>query len=1147
MTDLPPNKESIQSRLNRIRQSKSYSDNLNTLSEQQEDTKNISSKETTEMRNEFQSVLQNGNMTKDKFSYFIQQANDMFQNYEKQLMYYKKKTSYYDYKDLSINSNDKSFCIIPNKKEVVLRQLKKMTENEKKTLNDIKIAYTDKICELLQENETYKNMIDKLTFDVVNRLQEKINELGEMLKKEIKEKESLDSKLKSMDSVFKQNSKMKEEIDMKDEEIDSLLKLRDEHGAKIKSLNEEIATLKKDIENYLSTIEEKDKLLDDREILIKTMKSQIDDKNKIIEDNSKQLKEKESEIELLYTDNLQWEDKYKLVSKEIENFKKWSLWDQNLIESYKKIESLDLENKEKAETITKLQEEAVHIKTRNEELSNELTLLKGEASALRSDNDSLKLISAQYDLLKEKTKDYTQLQEENIKYKSDLLMMKDNYENQLTNNKEKYDTEMESQKKHYETEIETQKQQYELMIAKKENEYESKVKGSLEKEEVIEKRVNALQKCIDELNSQLDKKNEALTNYKDLYNNLHDKLKAMENEKSRLEQGISSSNSIDSSIPEVKEEKSTKAYSTFDKFAFTKEIMIDYLYCLSVCESGLTMPHLISNISKNLDIYMSTTFSASSNISSQCLQCEIIKDICFTAYDKLIEMKLKKSKRYDDPTFFMINFEDFSIETIKQLAEEIMNNNFITRIKNINKLEQIFALFVKKYSKTFDFDVDLDQYVKDNVIPAVTSRFNRISRMQGDEFKTLIELILHNIKDGSIYIGNKEVYSFENYFNEYLKYKSLDKRNERLIIEKPITNKEEIDNIIHIFKFEKPLEVFMTTAFNTVQNTQIEPDYAAKTIFNSILLYIPRIQVLSLPMNNLCGALFTNDFLETLKLLKEVTYLNLASNSISDEDLKPFTEYLKGNKTIKTLILDHNLITTTGGFFFADALVKNKTLLTLSLSKNEVNESGFSSMINILTNSNNTLQELYIAENNLHHDDYSAIADYFNANPALMTLDLSGNKIDNTSANVMGVTLKKAKQLQTFKLNSTNLNEESGPQLLNFIPDTNIKTLELNHNNIGKALFMLINKIRVTQSLKCLGLKQCGIMSSFLDIMAANIKNTVNLDEIHLEGNSFDEVNFKKFIKEMEDNTKIVIYFSKGMIPKKATDIIGNNKNIIIV
>ena len=52
-----------------------------------------------------------------------------------------------------------------------------------------------------------------------------------------------------------------------------------------------------------------------------------------------------------------------------------------------------------------------------------------------------------------------------------------------------------------------QKQQYELMIAKKENEYESKVKGSLEKEEVIEKRVNALQKCIDELNSQLDKKN----------------------------------------------------------------------------------------------------------------------------------------------------------------------------------------------------------------------------------------------------------------------------------------------------------------------------------------------------------------------------------------------------------------------------------------------------------------------------------------------------------------------------------------------------------------------------------------------------------------------------------------------------------------
>ena len=80
MTDLPPNKESIQSRLNRIRQSKSYSDNLNTLSEQQEDTKNTETTSVTTSTNQQIDELEQAN----KKEYIIQQIKNSLDKEESQ-------------------------------------------------------------------------------------------------------------------------------------------------------------------------------------------------------------------------------------------------------------------------------------------------------------------------------------------------------------------------------------------------------------------------------------------------------------------------------------------------------------------------------------------------------------------------------------------------------------------------------------------------------------------------------------------------------------------------------------------------------------------------------------------------------------------------------------------------------------------------------------------------------------------------------------------------------------------------------------------------------------------------------------------------------------------------------------------------------
>jgi hypothetical protein len=84
---------------------------------------NISYEEVNELdknieniKSEFSKVT-NENISKDKFGYFVKQANEMIKNYEQQILYYKKKSKFYNNKDLSISSNN-TINIIPSKKQV---------------------------------------------------------------------------------------------------------------------------------------------------------------------------------------------------------------------------------------------------------------------------------------------------------------------------------------------------------------------------------------------------------------------------------------------------------------------------------------------------------------------------------------------------------------------------------------------------------------------------------------------------------------------------------------------------------------------------------------------------------------------------------------------------------------------------------------------------------------------------------------------------------------------------------------------------------------------------------------------------------------------------------------------------------------------
>ena len=318
-------------------------------------------------------------------------------------------------------------------------------------------------------------------------------------------------------------------------------------------------------------------------------------------------------------------------------------------------------------------------------------------------------------------------------------------------------------------------------------------------------------------------------------------------------------------------------------------------------------------------------------------------------------------------------------------------------------------------------------------------------------------------------------------------------------------------------------------------------------IFDMILLHIPKLNSLKIISNNLSGNIFTTKFISFLKLLKNLNHLDLTDNKITDEDIKPFSEFLKANKSIKTLLLNNNKMTSTAGFFIADALNKNVSLQKLSLNSNEIIGSGLESLLNVISNnSTHSLIHLCLGDNKFQNEEFNQIASFFSSNPPLQVIDLSNNAINCEWSDILGVNLKKAKQLKCLRLNNTKLNDESGPQILNCIHETNIEEIELDMNIFEESgPFVIMNKIRKAMSVKKLSLKRCGMTPEFLNIIAENIIDNNNLKEINLEGNDFEGEVFIKFCESIKDKSTTKVLFTKDLLLGNIKDIL--NENIILM
>ena len=1136
------------------------------------------------IKNEF-AEANNSNITKERFGNYINSANEMFKNYEKQLQYYSMYSGKYNVKDLTVclctditALNERSFYILSDKKKVFENELNKMNLDENNPdLENVKKLYQDKIDLLFKENKNLNKVIEKMTNQVVANFQLKINDLFTENKKIKELNGQLEEKVMKVKFIFDENSRHNDIMREKEMEIIALNKQQIIYMNKYEKATQDIKKLKENIKNNRENILEKERKYNEKCIELKKMEDTLEERENTIKDKILKITEQDNQIKLLFNDNVLWEKKYNDKVKENENFKKWAMWDTDLVESFKKIEKLTEDLSDTKKNLENNIEENKRYKETNKKLKEEFDITKKNENKLKKENEELNIIKNKYIELEEKLKDYLDIKKQNEKYKKEIVEMKNEYETKITNDKNNFESDINKIKRENDTKLNEMKNQHNSNLNKIKDNYEKKIKMLNDeiqnlKDEIESQKENIekKEKINEDLNSQLDKKTEILSNLRKSYDDLTEKIKIREEKLHKYEKNDKKNKSVfdeddDKGTNENNDKNNVteKITSTFDQFSFTKEVLNDYLYCLYLFETTISIQSLVNNIMGNLNLFSTYSFKTSklnsvSNYPLNSVQNEFLEDVYFVAFDKFISKKILFNKEKViingilDKQLLKANFDDFDPGTISEICLELINKNIITKLKSPKTLEQLSQLFNSKYTKKFDFEGEkLSDFLTKQVVPIVQKRISRYNKNIIDEMKTLVELSLHNLKDGKIIIDGEEVYNFEKFFEQYNYYKNVSERNIKIEMEKAIFNNSEgIDNIKHTLKYYYPQIIRMDKCFSNTLDNNNSSNYLAKLgymnkVLAAINYYQPKISQLSF-INNKLDKIFNRTILSCIKLIKTLTMLDLSNNELNEENIKGLCEYLKQNDTIKILYLNYNNLSSACGYYMADTFKKNSTIEVLHLSHNKLNESGFDSFLNILGNDNTSLKDLDISYNEFKYLDFKSLSGYLNSNPPLKKLDISGNNLEPQAANIIGVTLKKLTNLEELKLNNCGIIDESVQQLFSFLNESSIQNLEIDSNKFETMGPMIaLKKIQVCNKLKYLSYQNIPFQNYFVDMVIQTLKVNSSIEKINLKQNNIKEEELKKFVEAASDLKNVKILISRDKVPNNAMEIVGGNKNIV--
>lgn len=1090
---------------------------------------------------------------------FLKETHTIFDSYEKEIEFLRsklaemeKETRAFPERKLEVvnclNGNKAhkklNFEILSDPKQVFLNAMKYFTEKDP-TLNDIAMAYNDKISELFDENEKLQNMLKN---------QEKAE--------------------KEIQALLEKTSKLTMTINSKNDEIKGI---NETYQEKFREIFSENSNLQNQIQELTKKIDDMEKEKNDMNDQKSSEESKYNTENKHLKDilvkNETKIKDYEEKIERLeksIEELKKVEQEYEKRKLEANKLEISNTFDEFLVQRKEQVVNIDLqENKSKFEMegvinidfASNKKAEDKEIKPEEIDTNEEKENIIREKEAIIKENEEI--IKDNEEVIARLEKKYSLLNQENENLRE--IITKDQIRlKELKDFKEKSEKNNEEQSLMID----------ENNLLKKEIElFKHRVEEEIAKAEDANRRKEEMRAEKDDLQKEIVKREKIIENNNKVIEDLKDKIREKE-DKSSSNGLINTSNySMTEINPNTRtdfsqiierDRESTLSRrrsiitTSFDQYALTKELMIDYLYYLYLYDNSINLQQIVDVILKNFNLYMCSIFQRKEDSrSSFSLLHEFLEDIFLVIYDTFIKSKMNQSEvKNIKNDMWIINSEDINLDIIKEVSKEIQKSNIISLVNSINKKEKtiddIIEIFLIKYEKMFEFSGNnntnhtFSDFICKEVRPIVVDKIERYKKVLCDELQTLIEYSVGNFHGGKILFNNKQVYDFKEFFIEYLNRDV--KVKESLHVKEPLVVPEAIDNIV--FSIKHNCGNLKTLYFNKCyQTSNLKTDSSMARVSLTMIMYCPKILNLTLRNCTFSDAQITY-LVKTIEFLKFLKLLDLTGNDIKENGVRILSEGLKNNKSLLQLYLDKNNIQANGGFYLADALIKNHSIEKLSLAHNQVNENGLASLLTVLANNNHSIKYLDLSDNHLTNEDFISISELVQNTHSVSVLNLSNNCIEQQSAHYLGLAIKYTQRLNVLYLQNTNLNEESAPLLLKNLVDTKVSELYLDYNPFGEIIAILLANTLKNGNLtgiRYLSLKKCKLTPMSLTCLAKIFETNSFLEGLNLEENTFDDKSISALHKNIaHKNLNVKIYLTAANLSSKAKEMIKNTNNYVL-
>lgn len=757
---------------------------------------------------------------------------------------------------------------------------------------------------------------------------------------------------------------------------------------------------------------------------------------------------------------------------------------------------------------------------KEQEIENLQTKLKKKSAdidKLKKEVDKIKIMKRE---IQEKDKIMEQITQEmdHIKNlpKEEQVLLAEQKAQKAEEEKEKIDKKLYEQIAKFNTAIED----YNKLTAafdnyKKENESQktamlSKVK---ECEENTEKYKNDLLKATNNYIEIQTKLNNSLS----LINKLQTENESFRTESSNLKR------EMNKLVEEMKENANQSSISGVSSDLF-KEI---YSENISMCYSNdfsLSFQDVVNDILVNFSSIVPSCFTGNDSSQPLTFSQETLKGIYYVLYTRALDSRTKGSEL---TKFLSLNPEDFSNEIVNQITLELYSKNLVSSGLGSKELGE------KALSKLTSLQLgeEITQGIKD----LVSKKTEKKKQLLFAGLKALVEKCVSTIKDGTIELQKKKLFRFSSFIGEGI---SIVKGG--LVVDNTKLTDLTAEYLIYLIKY--PKEKIVKIQFNgDFVYEKIKEKMIIQILF-SVLSFIPNILSFSITSCQNITESILNVLLFIIKNLKSIKILNLENNKLTDSQLKIVCEEIKDNKTIVALFLGKNNFQSSGGLYLADLLSTNKTIERLFLGNNQITSSGFSGLLTILTNTSHKVNCLDLSNNNFSNNDFEELSSFLMKNPPLMTLNLSGNKMEMQSAVELGAALNNVHNIKTLNLSNMSIASEAIPNLLKSLC---VEEIILDDNPIGEiGLIMLSKALIKNKTVKKISLKNADLSSIGLQHLLISLQGNTTITEIHIENNAIDENGLTTALT-LTKGKKFKIFMSK--IPNINTDPNSNSENVVLV